>query len=272
MSILVFLVPILFFFILGIVFGSFLNVVIMRSIREESWVAGRSHCDECNKTIAWYDNIPLLSYLLLRGKCRHCKTAIAISHPIVEGLTGVLFVWWYVGLSLFFKLTQEPFVVLQPLFWLAVAALLIVIFFTDIMVYLIPDKAVVALMGLVLIYQAALLWAGIMQPIDFFYSFVSMLVAVGFFFSLWFFTRGKGLGFGDVKLIAPLSLLMGWPSVLVGVFSAFLVGAIVGMAFVLFGKKKMKQPIPFGPFLIIGTAIGLLWGHDIYAWYLGFLF
>lgn len=272
MSLLVFFAPVLIFFVLGCIFGSFLNVVIMRSIAEESWISGRSRCDNCRKTIAWYDNIPLLSYLILRGKCRHCKTAIAISHPIVEGLTGVLFVWWYVGLSLFFKLTQEPFVVLQPLFWLAVAALLIVIFFTDLMVYLIPDKAVAALMGLVFVYKVSLLWAGIMQPLDFLYAGVSMVISVAFFFLLWFVTRGKGLGFGDVKLIAPLSFLLGWPSVLVGIFSAFILGSLVGIGFVVVGKKKLKQPIPFGPFLIIGTVVGLLWGHDLFAWYLSFIF
>ncbi|NCN06992.1 MAG: prepilin peptidase [Candidatus Pacebacteria bacterium CG_4_9_14_3_um_filter_40_12] len=271
MALLTFLLPALFIFLLGIVFGSFLNVVIVRSIRDESWVTGRSHCDICGKTIAWYDNIPLLSYLVLGGRCRHCKEAIAISHPIVEGLTGVLFLWWYIGFSLFFKLTQEPFVVLQPLFWLAVAAILIVIFFTDILVFLIPDKAVIALSALVVVYQGALLWAGIMQPLDFLYSVLGMVGAVLFFFSLWYFTRGRGLGFGDVKLIAPLSLLMGWPSLIIGLFASFIVGAVVGIGFVLVGKKKMKQPIPFGPFLIIGTVIGLLWGHEIFAWYLTFI-
>lgn len=272
MGLLPFLLPALFFFILGIVFGSFLNVVILRSIREESWVAGRSHCDHCQTTIAWYDNIPLLSFFILGGKCRHCKKAISISHPVVEGLTGILFVWWYAGLFVFFKLTQEPFVVLQPLFWLAVAAILIVIFFTDILVYLIPDKAVIALSLLVLVYQIALLGAGIMQPIDFVYSLLGMVGAVAFFFSLWFFTKGKGLGFGDVKLIAPLALLMGWPSLIVGLFASFIIGAVVGIGTVLMGKKKMKQPIPFGPFLIVGTVVSLVWGHDIVAWYLSLIF
>ncbi len=272
MVVLPFLIPALFFFMVGVVIGSFLNVVILRSIREESWVRGRSHCDSCGTTIAWYDTIPLFSYLLLRGRCRHCQTAISISHPVVEGLTGALFVWWYAGLFVFFKLTQEPFVVLQPLFWLAVAAILVVIFFTDVLVYLIPDKAVVVLSTLVVVYHTALLKAGIMQSADFFAAVMGMGGAVLFFFSLWFFTKGRGLGFGDVKLVAPLSLLMGWPSMIVGIFSAFVVGAIVGVALVVVGKKRMKQPIPFGPFLIIGTVIGLVWGHDIAGWYLGLLF
>ncbi|MCA9368874.1 MAG: prepilin peptidase [Pseudomonadales bacterium] len=272
MAILPFLIPALFFFIVGLVIGSFLNVVILRSIRDESWVTGRSHCDVCGAQIAWYDNVPLLSYLILRGRCRHCKKAISISHPVVEGLTGVLFVWWYAGLFLFFKLTQEPFVVLQPLFWLAVAAILMVIFVTDVLVYVIPDKAVVALSALVVVYQLALMYSGIMQPRDFMWALMGMAVAVLFFFSLWFITRGRGLGLGDVKLIAPLTLLMGWPSAVVGIFSAFIIGAVIGVVSVVAGKKKMKQPIPFGPFLIIGTVISLIWGHDIVSWYLNFLY
>ena len=272
MTLLVFLLPALFFFLLGIVLGSFLNVVILRSIREESWLGGRSHCDVCETTIAWYDNIPLLSYLVLRGKCRHCRTAISLSHPVVEGLTGLLFVWWYAGLFFFFKLTQEPFVILQPLFWLLVAVLLVIIFFTDILVYLIPDRMVILLSGLVLVYYVALLLAGIMQPMDFLYSLISMSVAVAFFYALWYFTQGRGLGFGDVKLIAPLSLLMGWPATVVGIFSAFILGAVVGIFLIILGKKKLKQPMPFGPFLVIGAVIALLWGHDIFSWYLGFLY
>ena len=265
-----FLLPAIFFFILGAVVGSFLNVVILRSIREESWVTGRSHCDVCRKMIPWYDNIPLLSFVLLRGRCRHCQTAISISHPVVEGLTGLLFVWWYAGLFVFFKLTQEPFVILQPLFWLVVAALLIVIFFTDILVFIIPNKVVALLTAVVVMYQLALLAAGIMQPLDFLWTVLGTAGSVLFFFSLWFFTKGKGFGFGDVKLIAPLSLLMGWPAMVVGIFLSFISGAVVGMFFVLVGKKRMKQPIPFGPFLIFGTVIALLWGHDIFAWYVQF--
>ena len=272
MVVLSFLIPALFFFLIGIVFGSFLNVVIVRSIREESWVSGRSHCDSCNVGIAWYDNIPLLSYFLLKGRCRQCREAISLSHPVVEGLTGILFVWWYAGLFLFFKLTQEPFVILQPLFWLVVAVILIVIFFTDIMVYLIPDSAVVALSVVVLGYRLALLAAGIMQPIDFMYSLLGMVMAVLFFFSLWFFTKGRGFGFGDVKLIAPLALLMGWPALIVGIFAAFISGAVVGVVLLSLGKRTMKQPIPFGPFLIFGTVVALLWGHSISSWYLSLLF
>lgn len=263
-----FLLAVLFFFVLGTVIGSFLNVVIIRTIEGESWVAGRSRCDHCRKTIAWFDNVPLLSFVLLKGKCRYCKKSIALSHPVVEGLTALLFVWWYIGLFFFFKLTQEPFMVLQPLFWLAVAVLLLVIFFTDMLVLLIPDKLVMILSALVVVYRLALIYSGIMVPKDFVLALVGMGVLVLFFFCLWFFTGGRGLGFGDVKLIAPLALLMGWPDMIVGVFAAFIIGAVVGLGLVVSKKHALKQPLPFGPFLIVGTVVALVWGNELIAWYL----
>jgi leader peptidase (prepilin peptidase)/N-methyltransferase len=128
-----------FLFALGAVIGSFLNVVISRSMSGESWVKGRSHCDECGKQIVWWDNMPLLSFILLRGKCRWCKKSISLSHPVIEFLTGSLFVWWYWGGFFFFRLTQQPFHYVQPLFWLVVALILLVIFFADLIVDLISS-------------------------------------------------------------------------------------------------------------------------------------
>ncbi len=243
-------------------------MVIIRTIEGESWVAGRSRCDHCRKNIAWFDNVPLISFFLLKGKCRYCKKNIALSHPVVEALTALLFVWWYIGLFFFFKLTQEPFVVLQPLFWLTVAVILLIIFFTDLLVLLIPDKLVLALSVLVVVYRIALIYSGIMQPRDFFLALIGMVVLVLFFFALWFFSGGRGLGFGDVKLIAPLSLLMGWPEMIVGVFTAFCTGAVVGLFLVATKRHALKQPLPFGPFLIIGTIVALVWGNEVIAWYL----
>lgn len=260
-------------FVFGAVLGSFLNVLIYRSVEEdEDWVQTRSRCDSCRKQIAWYDNIPLLSFLILRGKCRHCKKRIAPSHLFVELLTGAMFVWWYWGGFLFFKLSQEPFTVLQPLFWLFVAIVLLVIFVTDIRYYLIPDTAVLLLGGAAVVYRIALTASGIMQLQDLVAAVAVSVASALFFFALWFFTKGRGMGFGDVKLIAPLCLLMGWPRAVVGVVLSFVLGAVVGIILIALGKKKMKQPIPFGPFLIIATALSLWWGDALLRWYLSYLF
>lgn len=261
-----FLVP-LFLFIFGAAIGSFLNVIIYRSTIGESWVAGRSKCEKCKKLIAWYDNIPLLSYFVLGGKCRSCKTPLSLSHPVIEGLTGALFIWWYLAGFFFFKLTQQPFVFLQPLFWLMVGIILLAIVIIDLREMIIPDTAVALLFVLVILYRLSLTSSGVMEVGDLYLSLLSMLGAGVFFFLIWFVTKGKGMGFGDVKLAFPLGLLLGWPQVLVWIFASFLIGAVVGIALLLFHKAKMKTAVPFGPFLVAGTLVSLIWGDQLFHWY-----
>jgi leader peptidase (prepilin peptidase)/N-methyltransferase len=261
----------LFLFVLGAAVGSFLNVVLYRSILGQDWVHGRSRCDNCHKQIKWYDNIPLLSYFLLRGTCRYCKEPIALSHPVVEFLTGLLFVWWYWGGSLFFQLTQAPFTALQPLFWLSVGVLLIMIFMADLLYLLIPDVAVGLLLLMTILYRVGLTLAGIMEPMDLLKAVMGMVLAVSFFGGLWLLTKGKGMGFGDVKLVGPLALLLGWPNILVGLFIAFVLGALTGLVMIALGKRKMGQVLPFGPFLVIGTVFALVVGDQLLSWYVSLI-
>lgn len=271
MTPLVFILVSLVLFALGAIVGSFLSVVILRSIRDEGWVTGRSKCDECETQLKWHDNIPLLSFIALRGKCRYCKKPIHPLHFLVELLTGILFVWWYWGGFLFFQLTQQPLTVLQPLFWLLVALALIIVFFTDVVYMIIPDEAVVFLTIITLLYRITLVGFGAMQLRDVWLMLLSTLGACGFLYLLWFFTKGKGIGFGDVKLMVPLSLLLGWPRTLVAVFLAFVIGAFFGVILLTIKKVKLKQAIPFGPFLIIGALISLVWGDVLIRWYLSLL-
>lgn len=264
------LIPLLLF-ILGLAVGSFLNVVIYRTIEGEDFVRGRSRCDHCHKQIGWVDNIPLLSYILLRGRCRYCKKPISIQHPVIELLTGLLFVWWYVGGFLIlqiFQLQGFPFSIIQPLFWLLVGIFLLIIFFTDLLYMIIPDYAVGALFGLALIYRFILVISGVMQMSDFVWSLFGMVVCGGFFFCLWYFTKGQGMGFGDVKFAFPMALLVGWPMVIVTTFLGFILGSIVAVYFLFTNKKSMKQTIAFGPFLVLATFITLLAGDEILRWYL----
>jgi len=258
-------------FLLGSIFGSFINVVVVRTLAGKSWVKGRSRCDSCKHQLSWFDNIPLLSYLLLGGKCRYCQKKIDPSHLLLEILTGCLFVWWWWMGSVFFRLSQHPLVVVQPLFWLSIGMILLVIVATDIKKMIIPDGALILLTGLTLVYRITLVTMGIMQVADWWLSLASSLVAGLIFFGLWLFTKGKGMGFGDVKLVVPLGLLLGWPRILVAFQLSFILGAVVGVALVLWGKQKYKKPMPFGPFLILATLISLVWGHSITAWYLGLM-
>lgn len=258
-------------FILGAAVGSFINVVISRSLNDEQWVKGRSHCDHCGQPLAWYDMFPLLSYLFLTGKSRCCKKSLSISHPVVEFLSGTLFVWWFWGGSLFFQLTKAPFQIIQPAFWLLVGLLLLIIFFVDLSYMIIPDWAVGLLLIVTLLYRIALTITKVMLTQDLLATLVASCLVGLFFFGLWFFTKGKGMGFGDVKFSLPMTLLLGWPLILVGLFISFLTGAMVGVGLILLKKKNIKQAVPFGPFLVIGTLVTLVFGDQILSWYLGML-
>jgi leader peptidase (prepilin peptidase) / N-methyltransferase len=259
-------------FSLGTMIGSFLNVIIYRSVIGESWVRGRSKCESCRKQLKWFDNIPLLSYMMIRGKCRYCQVSLSLSHPVIEFMTGVLFVWWFWAGFVFFRLTQHPFTVIQPAFWLIVGLCLVVIFFADIRYMIIPDEAVILLTILTLLYRVGLTLFGVMQPIDFLKTILGCVLVWSFFFAIWWLTRGRGMGFGDVKFTVPFALLLGWPNVFLGTFLAFCFGALVGVGLMLLGKKTIRQAVPFGPFLVVSTLVTLVYGAQIWQWYWNLLF
>lgn len=261
----------LFLFVLGTAVGSFLNVFVYRSVRSQGWVKGRSQCDFCKKDLSWHDNIPLLSFLILRGKSSCCQKNLSLSHPVVEFLSGALFVWWYWGGSLFFQLTTQPLETLQPLFWLLVGIILLGIFVSDMLYMIIPDFLLIALTVLVLIYRLILLNSEIMKTHDFIWMLCGTVIITGFFGFLFLITKGKGFGFGDVKFAIPMGLLLGWPNILVGTFLAFIFGSIVGLLLLFYKKKKLRSLIPFGPFLIVGTIVALLFGDNLWIYYMGIL-
>jgi len=258
-------------FALGAAIGSFLNVIIYRSVHNMSWMVGRSKCESCSKHIHWYDNIPLLSYAILSGKCRFCKTPLSLSHPVIEFMTGSLFVWWFWMGSLFFRLTLHPFSVIQPIFWLLVGLSLLIIFFADIRYMIIPDEVVVFLTVITLLYRILLTFFGLMQPIDFVWAILGSVLVSGFFYSLWRVTKERGMGFGDVKFAIPFGLLLGWPNVFVGTFIAFVFGAVVGLGLMAAKKKTLGQAVPFGPFLVMATVATLVFGTSIWQWYIHLL-
>jgi leader peptidase (prepilin peptidase)/N-methyltransferase len=255
-------------FLFGLAIGSFLNVVIYRTLHGESPLEGRSRCPHCKTQIRAIDNIPLVSYILLRGKCRKCKKPISVSYPAVELITAILFVWWFLFGSFFFKLAQFPFAVIQPAYWLVVGLILLSIFFADLTYGLIPDVLVFILGACSFIYRLILTSNGIMQTGDFWSAIVSAFTAFLFFYGLVFLTRGKGMGMGDVKLAFSLGLMLGWPRTLVGLFLSFVIGAATSLVLVIFKARTIKQTIPFGPFLVVGTLISLLFGNQIWHHYI----
>jgi len=272
------MITFLFIFIIGLCVGSFLNVLIyreaigdlrskMKDLRFKNWLPtwflGRSYCDYCKKQLMWYDNIPLFSFLLLKGKCRFCHKKISFQYPLIEFLTGIEFVWIYflIQSNLNFFSRFEGFYSFSTLFaWLLLGACFLAIFVADIKYQIIPDGAVFLGILIVLIK----LW------FDYYFTgmidfsvFLSALGASLFFLLLIFLTSGKGMGFGDVKLALLMGLILGFPKILMALAFAFLTGAIVGVILITARKKKLKSKIAFGPFLILGTVFALIYGEKI---------
>lgn len=262
---------IIFLFLLGISIGSFLNVIVFRTIYGTSPLKGRSYCDHCKKPIPWYQNIPILSFILLRGRCSACHKRIPIQYPIVELLTGLLFVWWYFIGQGFFLLATQPWSLVQPVFWLGIGIILLLIFAFDLFYGVIPDLVSYAFFAWVVLYRLGLYLTNIFQPQDLFNSIIAAIVLTAFFYFLYFITKKKGFGLGDVKIAPSLALLLGWPDLIVAVFSAFTIGAVFGLILISLRKKQFGQTLPFAPFLVIGVVIALLWGNQLINQYLSLL-
>jgi leader peptidase (prepilin peptidase)/N-methyltransferase len=240
----------LIIFIFGLIIGSFLNSVIYRLEVEQSPLRGKSYCPKCKHILKWQDLIPVLSFIILKGRCRYCQKSISFQYPLVELATGILFVLIF---------NQFP-ILLFSIFYFLISSFLIVIFIYDLKHYLIPDK---------IIYPAIII-AGIFNFQLF--SILSALGAALFFGILVLITRGRGMGIGDIKLAFLMGLILGFPNILVALFLAFFLGSIIGIGLILFKKKSLKSKIPFAPFLIIGTFFALFWGENIINWYWIFSF
>jgi len=248
---------IVFAVILGALIGSFLNVCILRLPKEESIVKPGSHCPHCKTPIKFYDNIPLLSYLLLGGKCRHCHAPISIQYPLVEGATALI------SLLLFLKYGPS----LSYLVYFAFLAALVVITVIDLHHQIIPD--VISIPGI----GVGLLSSLVIPEITFWNSLIGMLVGGGSLFIVatvyeWLFKR-EGMGGGDVKLLAMIGAFLGWKAVILTILFSSFIGSIVGIIVISIKGKDFKYAIPFGPFLAGGAAISLFFGDIVIRWYLG---
>lgn len=184
---------------------------------------------------------------------------------------GSLFVWWYFIGALFFRLSEQPFSAIQPAFWLLVGILLLVICVADILYLIVPDMAVIALTILVVGYRVVLALGGQMQWRDVQSTVLATVGLVGFFFFLHLITRRKGFGFGDVKLAIPLGIILGWPKIVIGVFAAFVFGAVIGLILLWQKLRRWNGVVPFAPFLVIGTLFALLFGERIWQMYFSLL-
>jgi len=242
--------------IFGALVGSFLNVCIFRLPNEESIIWPGSHCPHCKNAIKFYDNIPVVSYFLLRGKCRYCKGSISLQYPLVEGITALS--------SLFLIIKFGPS--LSYLFYFAFVAALIVITVIDLYHQIIPD--VISLPGIGMGLLASLL----IPQITFSNSLIGVLLGGGSLFIVatfyqWLFKR-EGMGGGDIKLLAMIGAFLGWKAVLLTILLSSLIGSVTGILMMVVKGKDFKYAIPFGPFLSLGAVISLFYGEEIVRWYL----
>lgn len=266
---------ILFLFVMGAVWGSFLNVVILRSSKGKSFLGGRSMCPKCKHVISWNHNIPIISFILLRGKCAYCHKKISLMYPVVEMLTGLFFVWWFLVGSGFFKLVGSPWQVLQPIFWLIVGLVFIVIFVVDLLYMVIPYSLNLFLFSITLTYKVILLSFDQMQIGDFWNSVMCSIGLTLFLIGCNWVTRKvrgiDGFGLGDIYLAPSLGLILGWPKILPGMFLTFISGSVVGIALIILKRKRLGNYLPFAPFLLFGTVLSLMYGSWLWEWYMSIM-
>lgn len=237
----------------GLAIGSFVNVLIDRLPRGESVITGRSHCDYCGRTLNWSELLPVISWVIQGGRCRHCHKKLSPQYPVIElftalGLSG-LYIW--AGSPL------EPVNFLPVISYWVIFVSFLVIFVSDFKYQIIPDSMVV--LGLIgtagaVGLKAENLYAG--------------LGASLFFLILYLLTRGRGMGFGDVKLAFLMGYIAGFPKIVTAIYIAFLTGAAAGVILIIGGKKKLKSKISFGPFLILGLVAALIFGDKLTVWFL----
>lgn len=244
---------ILVLFFLGLVVGSFLNVLIDRLATDESVVYPPSHCDFCKKKLLWYDLVPVFSFLALQGRCRFCHSPISWQYPIVEFITGSVFAATPLFLQQNFQLPITDFRILITFaVYLFFTSSLIVIFFTDLKYGIIPNTIVYSGIVVSLLHHLITNYQVLITN-----YFLSALGAFLFFLVIYLLTKGRGMGFGDVKLSFLLGLFFGYPNIVFVLYIAFLTGAIFSIILIITRKKKLKETIVFGPFLVLASFLVL---------------
>lgn len=275
-------------FIIGLVIGSFLNVVSLRYSGDKSifgaHLGGRSRCQHCYQQLRWYELIPIFSFLLQKGRCWVCYKKLSWQYILVEIASGLIFL-----LPVYFwqQLRLEPYVLIQSFIWIPVFLTFLLIWAIDFRLYLIPDELNLILIGLGFIFID---YQNLYHRLGFgFGSFLRGYADIfGWQENIWlnhlaaafigaaivgliiFLTRGKGMGMGDLKLLAALGFLFGWPDVLFIFFLSSIIGAAVSLVLMAFGKKNMTSHIPFGPFLVLSAAIIFFFGHSLLYYYFRF--
>jgi leader peptidase (prepilin peptidase)/N-methyltransferase len=241
--------------LIGLAVGSFLNVCIYRLPRRESLNYPSSHCPSCNRALAWYENIPLASWLVLRGRCRTCGQSIGVMYPAVEAVTGAIFVAGYAIYGL------TPLLAARLLF----ACAMIVLFAIDLRHHILPN--VITLPGIIVGFALSFV-----LPPGWMASLIGLLAGGFVLFAIaeaYYRLRGiEGLGMGDVKMLSMIGAFLGWKLMLLTLVLASFAGSLVGIGMMAFGRGGMKAALPFGTFLAVGALAAAVVGEPLLAWYL----
>ncbi|MBM6619754.1 prepilin peptidase [Bacillus suaedaesalsae] len=244
-----------YLFIIGLTLGSFYNVVGLRIPQNESISTPRSHCTSCNRTLSSYELIPVFSYIFLRGKCKTCGAKVSPIYPIMELITGLLFL--YSGLTLGWSL--------ELLLALSFISMLVIISVSDIAYMIIPDKVLLFFLPFFIILRVLL------PTVPWWDSILGAFAGFGLLLLIAIVTKGNGMGFGDVKLSFLIGLVLGFQSVILSFFLAALLGSVIGGVALLTGIVSRKQPIPFGPFIAVSAIICYFFGENIVEWYINWI-
>ncbi len=263
---------------IGLIVGSFINSLVYRLHAKKSLFIKRSFCPKCKKSIKWYDNIPLVSFILLKGKCRFCKSHISLQYPLVELSTAVLFLLVFIYQLAIVDFNIPALGTLDLLFifrnWIF-TAILMVIFIYDYKHYMILDKVSLPAIAVVFIFNLFIIFyqqsfnfnlSDIWGPVS--KLLLAALLAGGFFFLQFIISRGRWIGGGDIRLGILMGLMLGWPNVVVALVFGYIIGSLIGLSLIALKKKSMQSQLPLGTFMAVTTFIALLWGSQIVAWYL----
>ena len=236
-------------FLIGISIGSFLNVCIYRIPKKEDIVFERSHCMSCGNVLKWYELIPLFSFLVQGGKCRNCKTKLSVQYPLIELLNGLIYVWIFMAKGF------QP----ESILFCICASVLIVISVIDWRTYEIPFgcNIVIGILGIVRVILDLAHW----------YNYVIGFFAVsGLFLIIYWITKGRGIGGGDIKLMAAAGLLLGWQNILLTLMIGSIAGSVIHLT--LMKVQGKDRVLAFGPYLAFGIFTAMLYGNEIITWYL----
>ncbi len=250
-----FIILLLFLFFFGLMIGSFLNVIIYRLPKGESVIFPSSHCLHCNHKIAFYDNIPILSFLILKGKCRYCKKRISFQYPLIEFISGIILAlsFFLYGFSLKFPVTFLFLYLLLP------------VFVIDLKHQVISDK--ITIFGII----SGLVFSFFVPDINWYDSLIGIVAGglILLFISIagkWIFKK-EAMGMGDVMLFMMVGAFIGWKNVILTLIVASFLGSIVGLA-ILVKKKRKNSVIPFGPFISVAAILSYFWGNPLISKYL----